>query len=357
MQKAEPASCNIRTPEQVHSRFVAQPYALIPPSTGPAPPLAAHATPQEPQPFDATAPDAPVDVAAAAAAAAAAASAPGAPGGAAWRVAPEAERAVLAAVLAAGVTTGAPAVANSLPKPSLFKLWQIFSELWNDACQRHGLRRLVPLDPLGLFVAIRRHRDLLQRQVRSQLGLSGRVVAAAPLGTEVEPDVLDGAAGQGAAGERGGGQGGDGSSAVAEEVEAAARAASALGELGASPQEMVEAGVAAAAAAAAANAARHHSPVVGETPTGATIHAPATALGPGGAAQAAGWGPGAATGTGTGTQRPGQGVMPNLKDPDVLLEVRPGPGNLDWPCGCGICAQGGHDEGRHGRLARTILEN
>jgi len=26
-----------------------------------------------------------------------------------------------------------------LPKPSVFKLWQIFMDLWNDSAKRHGL--------------------------------------------------------------------------------------------------------------------------------------------------------------------------------------------------------------------------
>ncbi len=229
--------------------------------------------------------------------------------------------------VAASGSGNARTVKTSLPKPSLFKLWQIFMDLWNDACQRHGLRRLVPLDPLGLFVAAQRHRDLLQRQVRSQLGLPGRVVAAAPLGTEVEPDVLDGAAGQGAAGEGAGGQGGEGQDGVQEdakvESQAALRAAGEASEGGAGPRGVVGAGVAAAAEAAAAFATKHHSPVVGKTPTGATIHEPAAP----GRRRGRGQGPGAAGGPGDSMDVDGAGgggggaALPDLRDPDVLIEV------------------------------------
>ncbi|GIL61458.1 hypothetical protein Vafri_15899, partial [Volvox africanus] len=108
------------------------------------------------------------------------------------RLLPDAERILLSAVAAAGISSsrrgGAGGVA--LPKPSLFKLWQLFMDLWNDACARHGMRRLVPLDPLGLYVAAKRHRELLARQRMAQLA-AGRLVAAAPVATEVEPDLLD----------------------------------------------------------------------------------------------------------------------------------------------------------------------
>ncbi|GIM11197.1 hypothetical protein Vretimale_14717, partial [Volvox reticuliferus] len=108
------------------------------------------------------------------------------------RLLPEAERILLSAVAAAGISSSrrGGAGGGALPKPSLFKLWQLFMELWNDACARHGMRRLVPLDPLGLYVAAKRHRELLARQRMAQLA-AGRLVAAAPVGTEVEPDLLD----------------------------------------------------------------------------------------------------------------------------------------------------------------------
>ncbi|GFR52636.1 hypothetical protein Agub_g15227, partial [Astrephomene gubernaculifera] len=263
---------------------------------------------------------------AAVAAAAASASARGSGTRPRARLQPEAERILMSAVAAAGISAarsgggggrgggGGTGGGGALPKPSLFKLWQIFMELWNDACARHGMRRLVPLDPLGLYVAARRHWELLTRLRREQLAVR-RLVAAVPLATEVEPDILDG------------------QQDAQQQQEAAAAATGATGAAAGS-QQAAQAAMAAAAATAAAQAAQHRSPTVGETPTGAAITQPAAPQpatihhhGASGAATIITGGGGGATaggrvsscGSGDVELSADQGLLPDLSDPATLL--------------------------------------
>lgn len=223
---------------------------------------------------------------------------------------PDAERILLSAVAAAGVSGGAGAGAGAgggIPKPSLYRLWQIFMELWNDACKRHGMRRLVPLDPLGLYVAARRHKDLHARLRAAQLAGGGRLVAKALYSAEPEPDLLD-------------------SPAAAEASAAASAAALEAGARGGSREEVMAAAVEASGASASAAAANHRSPAVGETPTGAPITQPAPPTasqqrpGPAGqqAAGPAAAGAEAATDCGSAAAMPSAAIA--MSDPSALLD-------------------------------------
>ncbi|GAX82802.1 hypothetical protein CEUSTIGMA_g10228.t1 [Chlamydomonas eustigma] len=62
------------------------------------------------------------------------------------------------------------------PKVSMTQLWTALMELWNESAQRHGVLKVVPLDPVGLLLAVRQHREYAASVKRSQLA-SGRTIA------------------------------------------------------------------------------------------------------------------------------------------------------------------------------------
>eukprot|EP00200_Dunaliella_tertiolecta_P012944 CAMPEP_0202391780 /NCGR_PEP_ID=MMETSP1127-20130417/92019_1 /ASSEMBLY_ACC=CAM_ASM_000462 /TAXON_ID=3047 /ORGANISM="Dunaliella tertiolecta, Strain CCMP1320" /LENGTH=268 /DNA_ID=CAMNT_0048994235 /DNA_START=53 /DNA_END=857 /DNA_ORIENTATION=- len=70
-------------------------------------------------------------------------------------------------------------VYKQLPKPSVFKIWQILMDLWNESAKRHGLLKVVPLDPVGLYFAVKQHSKLATSQRNHALS-RGRILLHAP---------------------------------------------------------------------------------------------------------------------------------------------------------------------------------
>eukprot|EP00798_Chlamydomonas_sp_ICE-L_P006435 gene6435-3064_t len=79
-------------------------------------------------------------------------------------------------------------VFNNLPKPSVVSAWRPLLTLLSDSAKRHGLLKVMPMDPVGLLLAMKKHRRVSDHTRRLML-THGHTLASTIYVEPSDPDA------------------------------------------------------------------------------------------------------------------------------------------------------------------------